>query len=121
MNTRSLHAVLLLIAAAGLAGCASAPPRLDPAFAPTMPVAQEAPPPADGSIYHDSGSMELFADPRAHRVGDILTIVLAENTQASKKASTTTSKKDDVNVGGGSIWGKSFPLNARARAARATS
>lgn len=109
--TKRLLLVVLLLATAALAGCGSAPLRPDPAFAPTMPVAQEAPPAADGSIYHEAQSMELFSDPRAHRVGDILTIVLAESTQASKKASTTTSKKDKVDVGGATLWGKSFPLN----------
>lgn len=112
MNTRLILLFLLLLASAGLAGCmSSAPPRPDPQWAPTMPVAQEAPPQADGSIYHDAQSMELFSDPRAHRVGDILTIVLAENTQASKKAETTTAKKDSVDIGGATLWGKTFPLN----------
>ncbi|MGH8147076.1 MAG: flagellar basal body L-ring protein FlgH [Rhodanobacteraceae bacterium] len=106
-----MRALLMLTAIAALAGCASNAPRVDPAWAPTMPVAQSAPPTANGAIYHDANSMELFADPRAHRVGDILTIVLAENTQASKKAETTTSKKDSVDIGGPTLWGKSFPLN----------
>src|SRR5690348_7841124 len=111
MNTRPFRALASLLAAAALAGCATSPPHVDPAFAPTLPIAQEAPPPADGAIYHDAGSLELFSDPRAHRVGDILTIVLAENTQASKKAETTTSKKDSVDVGAATLWGKTFPLN----------
>ncbi len=111
MNTRPIRLAPLLVAVAALAGCMSAPSRIDPAFQPTMPIAQEAPPPADGSIYHDAQSMELFSDPRAHRVGDILTIVLIENTQASKKASTSTSKKDDTSLGGATLWGKTFPLN----------
>ena len=111
MNTRPFRALASLLAAAALAGCATSPPHVDPAFAPTLPIAQEAPPPADGAIYHDAGSLELFSDPRAHRVGDILTIVLAENTQASKKAETTTSKKDSIDVGAATLWGKTFPLN----------
>lgn len=111
MNARLLRASVSLFAAVLLAGCATSAPRIDPGFAPTLPIAQAAPPRADGAIYHDAGSMELFSDPRAHRVGDILTIVLAENTQASKKAETTTSKKDSVNVGAATLWGKTFPLN----------
>lgn len=111
MNTRCLRTPTLLLAVAVLAGCVSTVPPVDPAWAPTMPPAQTAPPVADGAIYHASNSMELFADPRAHRVGDIVTIVLAENTQASKKAQTSTSKKDSVDLGGATLWGKSFPLN----------
>lgn len=111
MTTRPIRIVALPIVLAVLAGCASHAPRIDPAWAPTMPVAQEAPPPADGAIYHDANSMELFSDPRAHRVGDIVTIVLAENTQASKKAETTTAKKDTTDLGAATLLGKSFPLN----------
>ncbi|HET7269327.1 MAG TPA: flagellar basal body L-ring protein FlgH [Rhodanobacteraceae bacterium] len=110
-NSRLVHILLPLVAVATLVGCASNAPRVDPEWAPTMPVAQSAPPPADGAIYHDTNSMELFADPRAHRVGDIVTIVLAENTQASKKAQTTTSKKDSADLGAATLWGKAFPLN----------
>ena len=36
--------------------------------------------------------MALFADLKARRVGDVLTIVLNEATAASKNAATTTSK-----------------------------
>ncbi|HEX5353526.1 MAG TPA: flagellar basal body L-ring protein FlgH [Rhodanobacteraceae bacterium] len=111
MNMRSIHFAALLAAVAALAGCSTPALRTDPAWAPTPPIAQTAPPSADGAIYHANQSMELFADPRAHRVGDILTIELAENTQASKKAETTTAKKDSVDVGSATLWGKSFPLN----------
>ncbi|MDI3262959.1 MAG: flagellar basal body L-ring protein FlgH [Fulvimonas sp.] len=86
-----LAAALLL---ATLAGCAMQPERDDAQWAPTLPPASATPPPADGAIYHDAQDMELFADARAHRAGDVLTIVLVESTQASKKASTSTSKDD---------------------------
>lgn len=102
---------MALLASAALAGCVTTTPRVDPEWAPTPPIEQAAPPVADGAIYHDSNSMELFSDPRAHRVGDIVTIVLAENTQASKKAETSTSKKDNVDLGAATLWGKTFPLN----------
>lgn len=111
MKLRLPALCLCLLGAATLAGCITvSPPRDEHDWAPTLPVAQTAPP-TTGAIYRDTGSMELFSDPRAHRVGDIVTIVLAENTQASKKAETTTSKKDNVDVGNASLWGKSFPRN----------
>ncbi len=109
MNTRLFRYGIILAAALMLGACAA--PRTNPAWAPTMPLAENAPPPADGAIFHAGQGMELFADPRAHRVGDILTIVLAENMQASKKATTSTSKKDSVDLGAGTLWGKAFPLN----------
>ncbi|MBP1473367.1 flagellar basal body L-ring protein FlgH [Frateuria sp. MAH-13] len=100
------------LALALLAGCAAMPARDDGAWAPTPPMQPEiAAAPADGAIYHDNQNMELFADARAHRVGDILTIVLVESTQASKKASTSTSKKDKADVAAPTIMGKDLTIN----------
>ncbi|NII09208.1 flagellar basal body L-ring protein FlgH [Oleiagrimonas sp. C23AA] len=90
-------------------GCVTMPRSNDAMYAPTLPVAQTAPPPADGAIYHAATSMELFNDPRAHRVGDILTINLVESTAASKKASTKTSKSDSVGIDAPSIYGHTWP------------
>ncbi|MCE5231798.1 MAG: flagellar basal body L-ring protein FlgH [Xanthomonadaceae bacterium] len=104
-----------LVACAALAGCMSAPPRADTSYAPTMPEpAVAAAAPADGAIWHDAQNMELFSDPKAHRAGDILTIVLVENTQASKKASTTTSKKDKTDLAAPTILGSVASLHGKA-------
>jgi flagellar L-ring protein precursor FlgH len=101
-----------------LAGCMAMPARDDGQWAPTPPM---QPPvvaaPADGSIYHDNQNMELFSDARAHRVGDILTIALVESTQASKKASTSTSKKDKADLAAPTILGKGLTLNGNALSA----
>ena len=108
----------LLAAAAllALAGCAMQPSHDDTAWAPTLPEQpQVAAAPADGAIYHDAQGMELFADPRAHRAGDILTIVLVESTQASKKASTSTSKTDKADIAAPTILGRACRSAARVR------
>ena len=52
--------------------------------------------------------MALFADLKARRVGDVLTIVLNEATAASKNAATTTSKTSAVTDTGPTIFGKSI-------------
>jgi flagellar L-ring protein FlgH len=103
----------LLIAAlpiATLAGCAVVPPTPKPMYSATLPVAPVAPAQATGSIYADQQNMELFADPRAHRVGDILTITLVESTQASKKAATATSKKNGNSITAPSILGHGLKI-----------
>lgn len=104
----SIVAVALMLAP--LAGCMLPQPRDDHQWAATLP--QEAPvaPPTDGSIYHAEQGMELFNDARAHRVGDILTINLVESTQASKKASTDTSKKDASTISAPSILGHTLKV-----------
>src|SRR5271168_4447961 len=64
------------------------------------PVARVLPPPTprtDGAIFQAGQQIELFADLKARRVGDILTILLTESTAASKSAVTKTSKTTAVN------------------------
>jgi flagellar L-ring protein precursor FlgH len=69
------------------------------------------PPPAprtDGAIYQAGQEMALFADVKARRVGDVLTVVLNESTNASKNAATTTSKTSAVTDTGPALFGKSI-------------
>ncbi len=103
------HALLALVLAAGLVGCAAMPTTQQHAelsYAPTPPSeASFERPQADGAIYHHEQNMELFSDPRAHRIGDILTIGLVENTQASKKASTKTSKTNKNDISAPTLFG----------------
>ena len=50
--------------------------------------------------------MSLFEDPKARRVGDILTVVLSERTQASKSANTETKKDANVQVPAPLVFGR---------------
>ena len=61
--------------------------------------------------------MELFADLKARRVGDVLTIVLTESTTASKSAATKTAKTTAVNNTGPTIFGKTITTAAACRSA----
>ncbi|MDE2307030.1 MAG: flagellar basal body L-ring protein FlgH [Xanthomonadaceae bacterium] len=113
----SIKPLLCGFAIAGLlalAGCARGGVRDDAQWAATAPVEAPQTPSADGSIYHDAQNMELFSDPRAHRVGDILTIVLQESTQASKKATTSTSKNDSVALAAPTLLGRTATLAGKA-------
>lgn len=111
---RSLSRCSTALALALLAGCGMQPPRDEHQWAATMPVEQSAAPPTDGAIYHAEQGMELFNDARAHRVGDILTISLVESTQASKKASTSTSKKDKTDITAPTILGHALKVGGKA-------
>jgi flagellar L-ring protein precursor FlgH len=108
---RILVAALPLLA---LGGCAMVPPTPKPMYAATLPVEPAAQPQATGSIYADQQSMELFADPRAHRIGDILTITLVEATQASKKAATSTSKKNGNTISSPTLLGQGLRIGGKA-------
>jgi len=52
-----------------------------------------------GAIYNESTAIPLYEDRKAYRVGDILTVVLNESTNATKSASTTTSKAGSNTTG----------------------
>jgi flagellar L-ring protein precursor FlgH len=108
---RILAAALPLLA---LGGCAMVPPTPKPMYSATLPVEPAALPQATGSIYADQQSMELFADPRAHRIGDILTITLVEATQASKKAATSTSKKNGNTLSSPTLLGQGLRIGGKA-------
>ena len=85
-----------------LSGCLATPPKKpipdDPSYAPIIPALPAPKVSADGSLFQVGLTNDLYADPRASRVGDIITVVLQENTTASKSASTSTSRESEVEV-----------------------
>ncbi len=67
-------------------------------YAPTV-VAQPPAPPANGSIFQASmGYTPLTSGARATSVGDIITIVLVERTQATKSNSADTSRNGNIGL-----------------------
>lgn len=76
-------------------GCAGSKPRLqlDADFAPVRPVEQETVGLPTGSIMGNNAYMSLFQGQRMWRVGDIVTIVLSESTQATRNASMITERE----------------------------
>jgi len=77
-------------------------------------VARVLPPPTprtDGAIYQAGQQMELFADLKARRVGDVLTIVLNESTNAAKTAVTKTAKTTTVANTAPTVFGQSLTIH----------
>lgn len=70
----------------------------DPFFAPIMPEIPADEVVATGSLYRTGWSNGLYSDTKARRVGDIITVLLMENTQASKTAKTETKKETDASL-----------------------
>ncbi|MBO1111099.1 flagellar basal body L-ring protein FlgH [Bordetella petrii] len=97
---RLLFAAVLALAAAG---CAMIPP--EPIVTGPMTAAPPSPPmPAaqpNGSIYQPRvyGNYPLFEDRRPRNVGDIVTIVLNERTNAAKNVATNTDRSGSVGLG----------------------
>jgi flagellar L-ring protein precursor FlgH len=113
MTRTFVRAIFTALPFATLVGCAIVPPTPKPMYTATLPEEPAAQARATGSLYADQQSLELFADPRAHRVGDILTITLVESTQASKKAATSTSKKNGNTVSSPTILGQGLTINGK--------
>ena len=93
---------LLVFLLAGLSGCASTPappPQAnDPSFAPIIPDYPKQKLDHDGALFDPTIANTLYSDIRAGRVGDIITVQLRENTNATKAANTTTSKESVVEI-----------------------
>jgi flagellar L-ring protein precursor FlgH len=99
----------LSIAALAAALCACMMPTKDHKPDPVTPRVLPPPTPrTEGAIYQAGQEMALFADLKARRVGDVLTIVLNESTNASKNAATSTTKTSAVADTGPALFGKSI-------------
>ncbi len=94
-----------------LAGCSSLQPTVRPApFDEAPALARSAQPRGtSGGVFNPDSSMSLVSDSRAFRVGDIVTVILQETTQASKSAGTTLAKDSSVGIASPSLLGKTFP------------
>jgi flagellar L-ring protein precursor FlgH len=86
----------------------------DPAFASVRPVDAQPLPIDSGSIYKSGYGIKLFEDNKASKIGDILTVVLDERTNASKKAHTKTVKDSDVGIEAPLVLGKGITHNGVA-------
>lgn len=78
----------------------------DPAYAPVIPASIVPPVINRGGIYQPGFSQGLFADRRATRVGDVLSVVLDERTISSKKADTAVKKDNTIAFDESTILGK---------------
>jgi flagellar L-ring protein precursor FlgH len=96
---------VMLLSMSMLAGCnatnAASANKIqedDPFYAPSVPVIKRDKIAENGSLFSATLANSLYSDVKARRVGDIITVTLSENTNASKSAGTTSSKESSVNV-----------------------
>jgi flagellar L-ring protein precursor FlgH len=101
-------ALLMLLAL--LQACATAP-KEQLSYAPTLPQPETLPPATQGAVYQAGTEISLFEDAKARRVGDIITVVLVEQTTASKQADTSTSKEQDTQLDNPTILGAPLSFN----------
>ncbi len=102
---RACRSLLAVVAAASsVAGCGGMPEAAE-TYAPPVPVLESAPPTA-GAIYQAGGDVRLFEDLKANRVGDILTVRLVEQTNATKNANTSTAKSSAASFSNPVVFGR---------------
>jgi len=89
-------ALVTLLAATGCTTLSGPTPGEMPPAVPQPPL---VPAGNNGSIYHPGANMSLFGDVRARNIGDTLTVILQERTQASKSASTAFAKDSEFDSG----------------------
>jgi flagellar L-ring protein precursor FlgH len=128
--------ILFATVTAFLSGCVTTQNKEvvqdDPYYAPMYPEPQAEAFVATGSLFNSHLSDDLYADKKALRTGDIITVELNESTQATKAAKTETDKQSDssldpviglggsaINIGGESIQfgigsGSSFTGDAKS-------
>lgn len=89
--------------------CTNTPENIHPAYAPSEPIVYPEVPPHDtmGSIYMARQNVALFEDTRARQVGDVITIILSESTDAAKSSDTSLDKKSSTVIDGVVIAGDS--------------
>ncbi|MFD0668486.1 flagellar basal body L-ring protein FlgH [Ramlibacter sp. MAHUQ-53] len=101
--------LLTLACAAALAGCASIddlPPVSAVDHSPFVPVAPEAPRAATGSIYRPVVGETLLGRVRRFQAGDVLTVILNEQTQAARAATANVTRAANNDVVPAGLVGK---------------
>ena len=111
-DTYELLFALLVIAAMLLGGCASLQEDggrdFDPAWPEVVDTGTQKTP---GAIYVQGTEMSLWNNVTARNVGDTLTVVLSESTEAEKSATTTAKKNSSAELTGPTVAGRPVTMN----------
>ena len=114
MNTFRILSVLALVGL--LQACASDNTELvlkpSPDFAPVYPLASDRPKVATGGIYSNRQSDAWFGRGRNYQVGDIITVLLNESTQAARTQNSEINRdsKNTLPTGFSTQLGKMSPF-----------
>lgn len=94
--------ILILVPLALLGGCSTIEATRilpdDPDFAPILPEVEEDVMVPTGSLFKANYVNNIYSDSKAHRVGDIISVILSEKTQANKNAKTELKKENSASL-----------------------
>ena len=103
-----LSKIAVVVGVLGLSACNNLPTKLShtPEFAPVYPVAAERNVLPTGAIYNGRGSDMWFGKGRTYSVGDLVTVLLNESTQANRAQTGEFKRKDSNDIVPSSWVGK---------------
>ncbi len=110
MAIRILVLAALMVAGSGCMVMPNEAPEAD--YADALVTLQQQRP-MNGAIFAAYQSTALIEDPKAQNVGDILTVLLVERTDASKNANTSTKKATSVENANPEIFGRPLTHNGQ--------
>jgi flagellar L-ring protein precursor FlgH len=103
-NRTSLLSTVFTVSMVALffTGCASTEQEKtlpnDPDFAPILPEVKDKSLVPTGSLFNVNYINNIYSDSKAHRVGDIISVILSESTQAQKSAKTEFKKANSATL-----------------------
>lgn len=101
--------LVTLCASVALSGCGMLGGRGEVEQARSVPAdyGYAVPPPSEpnGAIFRAGQGIKLFEDLRARNIGDILTVSLVEQTNATKSSTVSTSKSTDATIANPTVFG----------------
>jgi flagellar L-ring protein precursor FlgH len=107
---RACTLIATITVAMTMAGCNSVPKK-DPEFAPVQAPVVPPQPIGNGAIYQAGHEIRWFEDIRARRIGDILTVNLVEETDASISNSTAVKKSNSTSITNPTVLGNPLAFN----------
>ena len=98
---RKLFCVLLTILISQISACSNTVELSkvlpnDPDFAPILPEMEEGAIIPTGSLFKANYINNIYSDSKARRVGDIISVILSESTQANKNSKTELKKESET-------------------------
>jgi flagellar L-ring protein precursor FlgH len=118
MTVRCSRLFAVLTTLALLSGCSGLHRYQKTQAQPVLPEFTALPKGTSGGVFTAERPWALVADVRAFRPGDVLTVVLQETTQASKRADTNYSKSSNVDLPSFRLGGSSVDADTSISANR---
>ena len=97
--------ISILMLAMSVLACSHIETLEDPGFEPAIPEMPEAKVQPDGGLFYASTNLYIFEDIKATRVGDLITVVLTEATNASKEYELEAEKETTIDFPNPTIFG----------------